>query len=67
MGVKASLTLGREDKSWVKGLVGLNIVVEKIYLMTRRCSFIHGVWTPLKLYALLFWRYKHMCKKDKVL
>ena len=35
VGVKDSLTLGREDKSWVKRLVGLNIVVDKIYLMMR--------------------------------
>ena len=52
MGVKASLTLGREEKPWVKGLVGLNIVVEKIYLMMRSCSFFHGVWALLKPYAL---------------
>ena len=39
MGVKASLTLGKEEKPWVKGLVGLNIVVEKIYLMTRSSYF----------------------------
>ena len=29
MGVKASLTLGREEMPWVKGLVGLNIEVER--------------------------------------
>ena len=35
MGVNTSLTLRREEKPWVKGLVRLNIVVEKIYLMMR--------------------------------
>ena len=29
MGVKASLTLGWEEMPWVKGLVGLNIEVER--------------------------------------
>ena len=29
MGVKAPLTLGREEMPWVKGLVGLNIEVER--------------------------------------
>ena len=53
MGVKASLTLGREEKPWVKGLVGLNIVLEKIYLMMRSFSFFHGVWAPLKPYAFV--------------
>ena len=52
MGVKALLTLGRKEKPWVKGLVGLNIVVEKIYLMMSY-SFFHGVWAPLKPYALV--------------
>ena len=37
----------------MKGLVGLNIVVEKIYLMMRSCSFFHGVWAPLKPYSLV--------------
>ena len=56
MGVKDSLTLGREENPWLKGLVGLNIVVEKIYLMMRNCSFFHGVWAPLKSYASsCFW------------
>ena len=51
MGVKASLTLGREEKPWVNGLVGHNIVVEKIYLMMRSFSFFHGVWAPFNPYA----------------
>ena len=29
LGVKASLTLGLEERPWVKGLVGLSIEVEK--------------------------------------
>ena len=41
LGVKASLTLGREEKPWVKGLVGLDIIVEKS-LSWRGDSF-HGV------------------------
>ena len=53
MGVKASLTLGREEKPLVKGSVGLYIVVEKIYLMMRSCSLFHGVWDPLKPYAFV--------------
>ena len=65
MGVEASLTLGREEKPWVKGLVGLYIVVKKIHLMMRSYSFIHGVWAPFKPYSLVFWRYKCMCKKEK--
>ena len=31
-GLKASLTLGREDIPWVNGLVGLNIEVERFPL-----------------------------------
>ena len=31
LGVKASLTLGREEKPWVKELVGLAIEVEKFF------------------------------------
>ena len=58
LGVKASLTLGREEKPWVKGLVGLNIEVEKSF--SWRGDSFHGVWAPLKTYAfLLFYgRYK---------
>ena len=51
MVVKASLTLGKEEKPWRKGLIWINMVVEKIYLMVRSCSFFHGVWAPLKPYA----------------
>ena len=67
MGVKASLTLGREENPWVKGLVGLKIVVEEFYLMIRRFSFFHGVWTPLKPYASCFLGGISMCKKEKIL
>ena len=58
LGVEAALTLGRKRSLGVKGLVGLNIEVEK-YLSWRGDSF-HGVWAPLKPYAfLLFYgRYK---------
>ena len=39
MGVKASLTLGREEKPWVKGLVGLNIEVERFSSWRRFLLF----------------------------
>ena len=45
MGVKASLTFGREEMPWVKGLVGLNSAIEKIFSW-REGSF-YGVWAPL--------------------
>ena len=58
LGVKASLTLGREENLWVQGLVGLDIVVEKSF--SWRGDSFHGVWAPLKTYAFLiiYGRYK---------
>ena len=47
MGVKASLTLGREEKPWVKGLVGLNNVVECLFSWREggeiSWSMFHGI------------------------
>ena len=51
MGVKASLTLGREEMPCVKWLVGLNNVSERLSLLRRWFLSIHGVWAPLKPYA----------------
>ena len=47
MGVKAFLILGREEISWVKGLVGLNVEVP-----LGEGYVVHGVGAPLKPYAL---------------
>ena len=65
MSVKASLTLGREEKPWVKGLVGLNIVVEKFtswwgVVISFMEYGLHWIHMPL----CCFWRYKCMCKKE---
>ena len=52
MDVKYSLTLWKEEMPWVKGLVGLNIEVERFPL--GEGFVVHGVWAPLKPYALFF-------------
>ena len=39
MGVKDSLTLGREEMPWVKGLVRFNIVVERFLLLEKVLLF----------------------------
>ena len=46
MGVKASLTLGKEEMPWLKGLVGLNNVVDKFSLVRRWFLYVHRVWAP---------------------
>lgn len=52
MGMKGSLTLGREEKPWVKGLFGLKIQVYKFPL--GEGLFVDRVWATLKPYALFF-------------
>ena len=62
MGVKASLTLGREEMHWVKGLFGFNNVVEKFSLVWR--WFLYDSWSMGSMEAICllhFGRYKEMC------
>ena len=68
MGLKASLTLGREEKPWVKGLLGLNIVFEKILPHDEKFFFLSWSMGSIELKCLLmFGRYNGFCKKEEIL
>ena len=58
MGVKASLTIGREEKPGVKGLVRLNIEVEKSFSWRGDSFMEYGLhWKPCA-FLLFYGRYK---------
>ena len=63
-GVKASLTLGREEKPWVKGLVGLNNVVEGLFSWREGGRF-DEVWAPLKPYAFCYFGGISVCVRRR--
>ena len=68
MGVKASLTLGREEFAWVKGLVGLNNVVERFSHVRRWFLYVHGARAPFNPYACcISRRYKGVYKRRNYL
>ena len=54
MGVKASLTLGREEMPWVKGLVGFNIEFERFSSWRGFCcSWSMGSLKPYALFVIM--------------
>ena len=58
LGMKASLTLGREEKPRVKGLVGLNIEVQKSFSWGGDNFIEYGLhWNPYA-FLLFYGRYK---------
>ncbi len=67
MGVKASLTLGREEKPWVKVLVRLKIAVEKIYLIMTSCFLSWSMGSIEAIYLVVLGDTKgFLCKKEEI-